>query len=56
MGVTAASPRNQHLPRSSISFQTGELTLGPVLFNWAADRDFYFRVADEAPLDIVYLG
>ncbi len=34
------------------------LSLGPVLFNWPVDawRDFYFRVADEAPLDIVYLG
>jgi collagenase-like PrtC family protease len=35
-----------------------ELTLGPVLFNWAADawRDFYFRIADEAPVSTVYLG
>jgi len=35
-----------------------ELTLGPVLFNWAPERwrDFYFRVADEAPVDVVYLG
>lgn len=35
-----------------------ELTLGPVLFNWDADRwrDFYFRIADEAPVDTVYLG
>ncbi len=34
------------------------LTLGPVLFNWPAAqwRDFYFRMADEAPLDLVYLG
>lgn len=34
------------------------LTLGPVLFNWPADqwRDFYARMADEAPLDVVYLG
>lgn len=38
--------------------KTGELTLGPVLFNWAPERwrDFYFRIADEAPVDIVYLG
>lgn len=35
-----------------------ELTLGPVLFNWTPEvwRDFYFRVADEAPVTIVYLG
>lgn len=35
-----------------------QLTLGPVLFNWSADdwRDFYFRVADEAPVDIVVVG
>lgn len=34
------------------------LTLGPVLFNWPADRlaDFYRRIADEAPVDTVVLG
>jgi collagenase-like PrtC family protease len=34
------------------------LTLGPLLFHWPAAkrRDFYFRIADEAPLDTVYLG
>lgn len=38
--------------------ETAKLTLGPLLFNWpAADtRDFYFRIADEAPVDVVYLG
>jgi collagenase-like PrtC family protease len=36
----------------------GEITLGPVLFNWNPERwrDFYFRIADEAPLSLVYLG
>lgn len=35
-----------------------ELTLGPLLFNWPADRvrDFYAEVADRAPVDRVYLG
>jgi collagenase-like PrtC family protease len=35
-----------------------KLTLGPVLFNWPADtwRDFYFRIADEAPVDSVVIG
>jgi len=35
-----------------------QLNLGPVLFNWAAEdkRDFYFRIADEAPVDVVYVG
>ncbi len=35
-----------------------KLTLGPVLFNWEPSswRDFYFHVADEAPVDIVYVG
>lgn len=35
-----------------------QLTLGPILFNWSPEqkRDFYFRVADEAPLDVVYVG
>lgn len=37
---------------------TPEVTLGPVLFNWQPDtwRDFYFRIADEAPVGTVYLG
>jgi len=37
---------------------TAQLTLGPVLFNWPAERwrDFYFSVAEEAPVDCVYLG
>jgi collagenase-like PrtC family protease len=34
------------------------LTLGPVLFNWPTQywRDFYVRIADEAPVDHVSLG
>lgn len=34
------------------------LTLGPLLFNWAPERvrDFYLRIADEAPVDTVHLG
>jgi len=34
------------------------LSLGPVLFNWSAAEkaDFYRRIADEAPIDTVYLG
>ncbi|MGE0649034.1 MAG: U32 family peptidase [Gammaproteobacteria bacterium] len=34
------------------------LTLGPLLFNWTADRwsDFYACVADEVPVDRVCLG
>jgi collagenase-like PrtC family protease len=38
--------------------QASELTLGPVLFNWAPERwrNFYFRIADEAPVATVYLG
>lgn len=37
---------------------TSTLTLGPVLFNWQPERwrDFYFRVADEAPVETVYVG
>jgi collagenase-like PrtC family protease len=35
-----------------------EITLGPLLFNWPAERvaDFYARIADEAPVERVYLG
>jgi O2-independent ubiquinone biosynthesis protein UbiV len=34
------------------------ITLGPVQFNWKPETwpDFYFRIADEAPIDVVYLG
>ena len=34
------------------------LTLGPLLFHWSAAkrRDFYLRIADEAPVDTVYVG
>ncbi len=34
------------------------LTLGPVLFNWPAEqwRNFYYRIADEAPVDHVSVG
>jgi O2-independent ubiquinone biosynthesis protein UbiV len=34
------------------------LTLGPILFHWPAQQkiDFYAKIADEAPIDTVYLG
>ena len=34
------------------------LTLGPLFFHWKPERrrDFYYRIADEAPVDCVYLG
>ncbi|HMN73611.1 MAG TPA: U32 family peptidase [Rhodoblastus sp.] len=37
---------------------TVRLTLGPILFHWPAEKklDFYARIADEAPIDTVYLG
>jgi collagenase-like PrtC family protease len=37
---------------------TTTLTLGPVLYHWPAAtlRDFYARIADEAPLDFVCVG
>lgn len=36
----------------------GLLSLGPVLFHWPAEqmRDFYFRMADEAPVDSIHVG
>ena len=42
----------------TVQANRSELTLGPVLFNWAPERwrDFYFRIADEAPVSTVYLG
>ena len=35
-----------------------QLTLGPVAYHWseAKKRDFYARIADEAPIGTVYLG
>ncbi len=37
---------------------TAQLTLGPILFHWSAQEklDFYARIADEAPIDTVYVG
>ncbi|WP_259782419.1 ubiquinone anaerobic biosynthesis protein UbiV [Aestuariispira ectoiniformans] len=41
-----------------MDLSNAKLTMGPVLFNWKPEtwRDFYFRVADEAPVDTVYIG
>ncbi|MCC7273191.1 MAG: U32 family peptidase [Alphaproteobacteria bacterium] len=38
--------------------RAARLTLGPLLFNWPAERvaDLYRRIADEAPVDGVVLG
>lgn len=35
-----------------------KLTLGPCLFNWKVNdwQDFYYKIADESPIDEVYLG
>lgn len=35
-----------------------KLTLGPIAYHWSPDkrRDFYARIADEAPVDEVYFG
>lgn len=35
-----------------------QITLGPVLYHWQPERwrDFYFRIADEAPVDTVVVG
>lgn len=37
---------------------TPRLTLAPIPFHWSAEKklDFYARIADEAPIDTVYLG
>jgi collagenase-like PrtC family protease len=34
------------------------LSIGPLLFHWSAEKrqDFYARIADEAPVDCVYIG
>jgi len=35
-----------------------QLSMGPLIFHWPAEqkRDFWFRIADEAPVELVYLG
>ncbi len=35
-----------------------KLTLGPCLFNWKVNtwQDFYYKIADNSPIDEVYLG
>ena len=42
----------------TVQERAGCVTLGPVPFNWEPDkwRDFYFRIADEAPVATVYIG
>jgi collagenase-like PrtC family protease len=42
----------------AVRADSAELTLGPVLFKWKPDvlRDFYLRIADEAPVTTVYVG
>ena len=42
----------------TVQERAGSVTLGPVLFNWQPEawRDFYFRIADEAPVSTVYIG
>jgi len=49
VAITGATPM---MPRAIT------LTMGPVLFNWQAEqwRDFYFRIADEAPVEHVCVG
>jgi collagenase-like PrtC family protease len=41
-----------------MSADKAKLALGPLLFHWQPEvmRDFYLRVADEAPVDTVHLG
>lgn len=52
--------RSAATPKSGTSKKKkgAALTLGTLLHNWPAEkrRDFYFRVADEAPVDTVCLG
>ncbi len=42
----------------AVTGMQAQLTLGPIPFHWPrqAKRDFYARIADEAPVDTVFLG
>jgi len=44
--------------RKTLTPSKGAITLGPVLYNWEPEvwRDYYFRIADEAPVDTVVVG
>lgn len=48
----AVKKKSTPAPRGAV------LTLGPNLFNWAPERwrDFYFRIADEAAVEVVHVG
>ena len=51
-------PQDVALRAPLMSTNTMKLSLGPVLFNWPNDiwSDFYARVADEMPVERVYIG
>ena len=46
------------MKKTTIKKTARRLTLGSLFFHWPAEkrRDFYFRIADEADIDCVYLG
>lgn len=54
--MTEMDPVKRSIPE--LPRPAARLTLGPLLFHWprAQRRDFYARIADEAPVDCVYLG
>lgn len=44
--------------RNGVETMTLKLTLGPIPYHWSVEKktDFYAQIADEAPIDTVYLG
>ena len=48
----------ERLPERLAMSALPRLTLGPLLYHGSAEqrRDFYFRIADEAPVSTVYIG
>lgn len=44
--------------KKNLKSVASQLTLGPLLFHWPVEQwqNFYARIADEAPIDTVYLG
>jgi collagenase-like PrtC family protease len=60
MKRSAATPKpgTEATARKRAARAPAAITLGPLLHNWPAARrrDFYFRIADEAPVDSVCLG
>jgi len=58
MAVKKLTRKKTPVKPTTAKLTPAKLTMGPVLFNWSAEkwRDFYFQTADETPVTDVYIG